>query len=313
MTHKIVVPNDLNTDILHLANSAINSANDGITIADITLPDQPLIFVNEAFEIVTGYASSEIIGKNCRFLQGNMRNQPGVELISQAIHNNKKCRVVLKNFKKDGSLFWNELSLSPIIEKGKKIQYYVGVQKDVTNEVVLKEKIIYLSEHDDLTGLYNYRGFFSQLSQFTTQLTTNGLLLGIGIVDINFFKEINDKHGHVKGNNVLTILSSEFMDNFGSNAIISRFGGDEFCFATAEQDTNTDRFYEKIANSLKATNSALSSILQISISAGVYIDKASEKTRLDRSIHLADKIMYANKQTAHLDRFKKLSSSSDKN
>lgn len=303
MTEKTILTQDDAIDV-SLAKQAINSANDGITIVDMMRPDQPLIFVNQSFERMTGYKRSEVIGKNCRFLQGKSNNQPQLSIIRQAMKSHKSCRVILRNYKKDGTLFWNELSLAPISNNGE-LAYYVGVQKDVTTEMVQKERIIYLSEHDDLTGLYNYRGFFNKINELVDKLKTTNAMIGIGMADIDYFKELNDHYGHLKANNILKILASEFIQEFSSDDIISRFGGDEFCFAMVVKDDNPDYFYEKIARIVASTNSVLANTFQISISSGIAIDKVTEETRIERLIHQADTIMYENKHVAHLNQLKK--------
>lgn len=150
-----------NLSDLSLFIKAINSANDGITITNMTAPDQPLIFVNEAFERMTGYSKSEIIGQNCRFLQRNVRDQPGIQIVREAIINHKNCRVVLKNFKKDGTLFWNELSLAPILDSDGKLCYYVGIQKDVSYEKALEEiknEFISIVTHELRTPITSIHG-----------------------------------------------------------------------------------------------------------------------------------------------------------
>jgi PAS domain S-box-containing protein len=116
--------------------AALNSVNDGIVIVDMNKEDQPVVFTNPAFEQLTGYCAEEILGKNCRFLQGSLTSQPEIAFIRAAIRDQKNCRVVLKNMKKDGTVFWNELSLAPIKQADKKNFFYIGIQKDVTNEIM---------------------------------------------------------------------------------------------------------------------------------------------------------------------------------
>jgi PAS domain S-box-containing protein len=97
---------------LYLNKTIFQSVSTGITVADATLPGLPLIYVNPAFEVMTGYKFEEIQGNNCRFLQGNDREQPGVALIREALRTQHRAIALLKNYKKDGAHFWNELSLS---------------------------------------------------------------------------------------------------------------------------------------------------------------------------------------------------------
>lgn len=115
-----------------LKDRAIQASSVGVTIADMRLPDQPLIFVNDAFETLTGYCAEEVIGQNCRFLQGHARDQAARNTIRRAIQRGEECTVVLRNYRKDGSLFWNELQISPIRDQDGNLTHYVGFQKDVT-------------------------------------------------------------------------------------------------------------------------------------------------------------------------------------
>lgn len=117
---------------LTLRNSAIESSTTGITIADATQPDLPLIYVNKAFTQVTGYSAEEALGRNCRFLQGDDRDQPGVHTIRQALKEGHGCDVQLRNYRKDGTLFWNELRLAPIYDAEGKLTHYVGLSTDIT-------------------------------------------------------------------------------------------------------------------------------------------------------------------------------------
>ena len=284
---------------LHLAKMALDSANDGITISDMTLPDQPLIFINRAFENMTGYTNAEARGRNCRFLQAGLREYPQLEIIHQAIQHKKNCRVILKNFRKDGTPFWNELSLAPICDADNKLHYYVGIQKDITHAIMQKEQIVYLSEHDDLTGLYNYRGFFKRINGLIIHAAKENCLVGIGIADIDFFKQINDHYGHIKGNNILSLIGSQLLREFNSHDLIGRFGGDEFCFGLICKKNETEFFYKKILNVQNAVNEILSNNLHIGMSAGIVLENANENTQIDRLISRADTVMYNNKQFLH--------------
>ena len=120
---------------LQLNRRIFRSVTSGISVADARRPDLPLTYVNPAFEVMTGYTLEEVQGRNCRFLQGSERGQPAVELLREAIRDGREVTVVLKNFRKDGSEFWNELSLSPIQNLEGEVTHFVGIQTDVTARV----------------------------------------------------------------------------------------------------------------------------------------------------------------------------------
>lgn len=124
---------------LLLRDRAIASSADGVVIVSMTLPNQPIIYANQAFEHITGYESHEVLGTNCRFLQGGEPDQPGVKVIREALATGAACHVVLRNFRKDGTLFYNELSLSPVNNPEGVVTHYVGVQTDITERMAAEQ------------------------------------------------------------------------------------------------------------------------------------------------------------------------------
>lgn len=112
--------------------AAIEATSCGIAISDAQQEDLPLVFVNKAFCELTEYEVGEVLGRNCRFLQGNDRAQAPLSELREAISQGKGCQVLLRNYRKTGSLFWNELIISPIYDEAGNLTYFVGIQTDVT-------------------------------------------------------------------------------------------------------------------------------------------------------------------------------------
>ena len=125
---------------LHLNRRIFRSVTSGISVVDATLPDLPLTYVNPAFEMMTGYCREEVLGKNCRFLQGPEHDQAAVTLLRDAIREHREVVTVVRNFHKDGTPFWNELSLSPIRNRAGELTHYVGIQTDVTARVGVRSR-----------------------------------------------------------------------------------------------------------------------------------------------------------------------------
>ncbi|WP_324028153.1 PAS domain S-box protein [Maribacter sp. BPC-D8] len=119
-------------NVLYVRNRALAVTANGIIICDARKKDFPIIYGNEAFTKTTGYEQEDFIGKNCRFLQGEDKGQPEIQLMSDAVKKGIECRVVLRNYRKDGSLFWNEISITPIYNSKKILTHFVGIQSDVT-------------------------------------------------------------------------------------------------------------------------------------------------------------------------------------
>lgn len=115
-----------------IRDDAMHQAPVGITIADITIKDEPLIYINDNFIEMTGYKRQDIIGQNCRFLQGEKTNKEPVSKMRNAIKNNEATTVELLNYRKDGSTFWNRVTISPVYNKENELKYYVGFQEDIT-------------------------------------------------------------------------------------------------------------------------------------------------------------------------------------
>ena len=108
------------------------ASSNGIVITDPNAPDDPIVYVNPAFERISGYAAEEVGGRNCRFLQGEDHDQPALDELREALREERECRVVLKNYRKDGTPFWNELYVSPVQDEEGKLTNFVGIQNDIT-------------------------------------------------------------------------------------------------------------------------------------------------------------------------------------
>ncbi|MCK6423566.1 MAG: PAS domain S-box protein [Burkholderiaceae bacterium] len=126
---------------LLLRERALESAADGITIASMELPGQPVIYANAAFRRITGYGADEVIGRNCRFLQGEETSVETVDEIRRALADSRSTRVVVRNRRKDGVAFWNELRLSPVVREDGRVTHYVGVQTDISERIRNHEEL----------------------------------------------------------------------------------------------------------------------------------------------------------------------------
>jgi PAS domain S-box-containing protein len=124
-----------------LQAQAIASASDGILICDPNQPDDPVIYTNPAFSRITGYQLEEVLGRNCRFLQGPATDRETVAQIREGINTQREVKVTLLNYRKDGQPFWNELKISPVFSAQGKLLYFVGIQTDVTERKRAEQKI----------------------------------------------------------------------------------------------------------------------------------------------------------------------------
>ena len=133
-----IIPQVLTAILDHCVN--------GVTLADPDLDDCPIVYANKAFENLTGYGQEEIIGRNCRFLQGEDRDQAELDKLREAMKKHEAVKVTLRNYRKDGSLFHNLLEVTPLLDNKGNIIYYLGVQYDITYKVNAEKKINELHE-----------------------------------------------------------------------------------------------------------------------------------------------------------------------
>jgi sigma-B regulation protein RsbU (phosphoserine phosphatase) len=143
-------PRDV-ADWLALKDRALDVAAEGITIADARQPDRPLIYVNQGFERMTGYPVADVLGRNCRFLQGPETDAAAVAEIRAALAAPRECVVEILNYRKDGTTFWNRLSITPLRDAAGEVTHFIGVQSDVTSRRLAEDglrKAKQALEHD---------------------------------------------------------------------------------------------------------------------------------------------------------------------
>ncbi len=132
--------------IPQVLSAILDQCVNGVTLSDPDLEDSPIIYANKSFENLTGYSQDEIIGRNCRFLQGEDRDQEARHQIAEAIRNSEAIEVNIRNYKKDGTLFYNHLKIVPLLDRKQRVLYFLGVQYDITKDINAKNEIKTLTE-----------------------------------------------------------------------------------------------------------------------------------------------------------------------
>ncbi len=120
--------------IPYVLTQILDTCVNGVTLSDPDLPDSPLVYVNRVFEEMSGYTQDEMIGRNCRFLQGEDRDQAALETLRKAISQHQACTVTLRNYRKNGELFLNKLSIRPLVDRENRVIYYLGIQYDLSRQ-----------------------------------------------------------------------------------------------------------------------------------------------------------------------------------
>ncbi|MEY6433471.1 PAS domain-containing protein [Thioalkalicoccus limnaeus] len=124
-----------------ILSQILDTCVNGITLSDPDQEDNPLVYANAAFELITGYDRQEILGRNCRFLQGDDRDQPEIERIRDAIREQRPVTVTLRNYRKDGTLFYNRFSIRPLFDRQGRLIYYLGIQHDISESIRAQEEL----------------------------------------------------------------------------------------------------------------------------------------------------------------------------
>ena len=139
--------------IPQILTQILDGSVNGITLSDPDQEDNPIVYANKAFEKITGYSQEETVGRNCRFLHEQEKDQEELQQIRDAIKNAKPVEVTLKNFRKNGELFYNRLSITPLFDNEGHLIYFLGVQYDVTEQILAQQEIKKLT--DALNTLQN--------------------------------------------------------------------------------------------------------------------------------------------------------------
>ncbi len=221
---------------LILRTRAVEASINAVVITDYNLPDNPIVYVNPAFERITGYRKEETLGRNCRFLQNDDRNQLGIASIKRAVSNGERGSALLRNYRKDGSLFWNELQIAPVRDQAGNISHYVGVVNDVTETKRYQEQLEYKSNYDEVTGLPNRNLLMDRIQRSIANAARNKKGFALAVIDLDNFKLVNDTLGHDIGDRLLKNIVSIFKSCVRSVDTLARLGGDEFVLLLSEEN-----------------------------------------------------------------------------
>jgi diguanylate cyclase (GGDEF)-like protein/PAS domain S-box-containing protein len=219
---------------LSLRQHAVDSSSNGIMITAVAQPDKPLIYVNPAFERITGYTAQEVIGRNPRFLVGEDWEQIGLEEIRASLRGRRVARTVLRNYRKDGTLFWNELSLAPVSDESGEATHFISIINDVTERVNYETQLEHQANYDALTGLANRNLLADRMAQTITYAHRAHRLVAVILLDLDRFKVVNDSLGHATGDELLKVVAERLNVCVRPGDTVARLGGDEFVVVMAD-------------------------------------------------------------------------------
>lgn len=282
---------------LQTALGALDTLPVSIAIADARQPDTPLVYVNSAFEALTGYAGSEVYGHNCRFLQGHDTDAEALRDLREALKQGQSVRVELKNYRKDGEAFWNELTINPLYDRNGELLYFMAVARDASYERKMSEELARYASHDPLTGLPNRTLLEERLEQSVQLSRRYRRELAVIYLDIDGFKPVNDHFGHHFGDKLLQMLARRLETLIRPGDTLARVEGDEFAIVLSDLASATDAvvIIERILHKVSQPMTVNGVEVQLSASLGITLwePKISDPMQL---IQQADLAMYQAKQ-----------------
>ncbi|WP_245904557.1 sensor domain-containing phosphodiesterase [Billgrantia lactosivorans] len=284
------------TDLRILQRSVEASIN-GIIITDARQPKNPIIYVNEAFERITGYRRDEVMGRSCSMLQGSETDPESLAQLRDAISQRREINVTLCNYRKDGTPFWNNLYLAPVKDGNGSVTHFVGIQHDISERKSYEAKLSYHASHDALTGLANRSLFEDHLVHDVLLAQRHGCHLAVLFLDLDDFKPINDSLGHEVGDQVLIQAAQRLTEELNPGDTLARFGGDEFVILLPELEREEDaiRLVEGLLACLRRPYRVGDHELYIGASVGIaFLNKGLESPV--ELIQQADMAMYRAKQ-----------------
>lgn len=219
---------------LYLRNRALEASVNAIIITD---SDGVIEYANPAFEHITGHSLAQTLGQHFRFLHGDDVNQPGLSAVRAGLRLREACSAVLRNYRKDGTLFWNDFHMAPVHNLVGATTHFVGVLNDITALKTYEEALERQANYDALTGLVNKSVLRDHLQHAMASARRHGTSLTVGFMDLGNFKFINDSLGHSTGDALLKRVAERLSTCMRGQDTVARYGGDEFAFVLLEVAT----------------------------------------------------------------------------
>ncbi|HIE55365.1 MAG TPA: diguanylate cyclase, partial [Chromatiaceae bacterium] len=250
-------------------------------------------YVNPAFEATTGFQASEVIGKNPNILSSGKHHREFYAHMWNTILAGQPYNNILINRRKDGSLYYEEKTITPVKDQAGNITHLVSTAKDISEHMQVQERLQHIAHHDALTDLPNRNLFLDRLQQALTRARWHHRLVAVIFLDLDRFKNINDTLGHSSGDQLLLQLSERLKHTVRDGDTIARFGGDEFAILLddIDSDNHISSVAQKILDTLTKPFRINNQELYITASIGIciYPDDGEDSEMLLRN---ADVAMY---------------------
>ncbi len=250
-------------------------------------------YVNPAFERITGFNENEVLGQRPRILHSGQHDKDFYQNLWKTISKGEVFRDVIVNRRKDGSLYHEEKTITPLLNSSGTITHFVSTGKDVTERIKAQESLHRLAFYDTLTGLPNRQQIHSDLSQAVSQARRNYQTVAVMFIDLDRFKNINDTLGHYEGDRLLREVADRIRLSLRNEDTVARNGGDEFIVLLRDPGhaENAAHVAEKLITQLSRPFNLLGHQHCISASIGISYFPDDNNNYLDL-LKRADLAMY---------------------
>lgn len=260
----------------------------------ITDPTGAIDYVNPKFEEVTGFTSAEMLGKTPRILSSGEKTREEYEKIWRTINTGQTWSGDFHNRRKNGTLFWEHATISPILDEQGNLIQFVAVKEDVTQRREHQKQLEHIAHYDVLTNLPNRALLADRLFQGMAQAQRRGHTLAVIYLDLDGFKAINDQHGHAAGDQMLIAVANRMKHALREVDTLARIGGDEFVVVLVDLP-DTDASQPMLERLLLAASQVVEVgelSLRVSASLGVTFYPQEHEAEADQLLRQADHAMY---------------------
>lgn len=263
----------------------------------ITNPRGVIEYVNPAFEHITGYSPREAVGKTPRILKSGHHTAAFYADLWGTINRGEVWRGEMTNRRKNGDHYWEHMTIAPVKDADGKVTHFVAIKEDITARKRVAEELERLASTDPLTGLPNRRYFFDRAESILASSGRPVEALSVVMVDIDHFKNVNDRFGHAGGDAVLRETAGRLQRAVRAGDLIARFGGEEFALLLPRTDERTAvEVAERLRLSVAAgPMPAGKAEVAVTVSLGVATAR-DVSVSLDELLQRADLALYAAKE-----------------
>ena len=287
----------ISEEAIRLNSSAVEASANGIVIFAHSAQGWAIIHVNPAFERITGYSLQEAAGQSPALLVQTDREQMGVQEITAALREEREGNAILRNYRKDGTLFWNDLSMAPVRNGQGEVTHFVGILNDITDRKQYEEQLERQNNYDELTGLANRNRLKERTELAIAFAQRHRGAVAVLYLDLDHFKRVNDSLGHAFGDSILCAVAERIGPQLRERDTAARVGGDDFVIVLSDLSSPqevmlvADSIRQNIARPITLQNHELS--LAVSIGVSMYPEDGDDYDTLLRN---ADAAMYRAKE-----------------